>query len=116
MTVTDPDPPHAVPGPNDPVAEALRTQETFDRAQVAWLMSEAMRWGYELRDAEDRGWLSGYNARVAEENQAWPPAKAFTLGRWYDQSVERAKADATARLPRPTDFKGRQPFSPKAAA
>jgi hypothetical protein len=116
MTVTVPDSPHEATGLNHPVAEALRTQETFDRAQVAWLMSEAMRWGYELRDAEDCGWLAGYNARVAEENQAWPPPKVFLLGRWYDQATERAKADSAARLLRPTDFKGITPLSPKAAA
>ncbi len=88
------------------VVAALASQETFTRAQVAWLMSEAMRWGYEARDEEDRGFWAGYNARVAEENAAYPPPKVFTLGRWFDQATERQKADAAARLPRPGDFKG----------
>lgn len=79
-------------GDLDPVVTALQNQETFDRAQLAWLMDLAYRWGYE--------------ARVDEENCAWPPSKVFTLGKWYDQAEERAKADAAARLPRPNDFKG----------
>lgn len=86
----------------DRVAEALRTQHTFTRDQVAWLMATAMRWGYENR--------------VAEENAAWPAPKIFTLGRWFDQATERAKADAAARLPRPGDFRGRDASSRRAAA
>jgi hypothetical protein len=89
MTVTQ----SAAAGQRHPAAEALLTQETFTRDQVARLMAHAMRWGYENR--------------VAEENAAWPPAKVFTLGRWYEQADERAKADAAARLPRPEDFPGR---------
>lgn len=79
-------------GDLDPVVTALREQDTFDRAQLAWLMNEAYRWGYE--------------ARVDEENAAYPPPKVFTLGRWYDQALERAKADAAARIPRANDFQG----------
>jgi hypothetical protein len=78
----------------DPVVSALLHAETFTRGQVAWLIAEAMRWGYE--------------ARVNEENAAWPPPEIFTLGRWYTQAEERAKADAAARLPRPGDFRGRE--------
>ncbi|MFF0378646.1 hypothetical protein [Actinoplanes missouriensis] len=74
------------------MVEALNTQDTFDRAQVAWLMSQAMRWGYENR--------------IAEENAAYPPEPVFILGRWFDQATERARADATARWPRPGDFRG----------
>ncbi|GAA0493932.1 hypothetical protein Ade02nite_20930 [Paractinoplanes deccanensis] len=73
-------------------ADALRHQQTFNRAEVAWLMALAGQWGYE--------------ARVDEENATWPPPKVFTLGRWFDQPIERRKADATARLPRPGDHKG----------
>lgn len=76
----------------DPVVTALLTQETFDRAQLAWLMLLAARWGYE--------------ARVDEENSTYPPPPVFAMGRWFDQVDERRKADAAARLSRPGDFKG----------
>jgi hypothetical protein len=89
----------AAAGSKHPVAEALLTHENFTRAQVAWLMSEAMRWGYELRDEEDLGWHAGYNARVAEENAAWPPPKVVAFGAWYDQALERERADADRGQP-----------------
>lgn len=85
----------------DPVVAALNTQEAFTREQVAWLMSEAMRWGYD--------------ARVDEENAAYPPPK-LVMGKWFDQAAERQKADATARLPRPGDFKGREATPLRVAA
>lgn len=80
------------------VVEALRTQDTFDRAQVAWLMSQAMRWGYENR--------------VSEENGAYPPEPILVLGKWYDQAIDRQKADARLQLPRPDDFTGRETEPP----
>lgn len=86
----------------DPVVTALHTRETFDRAQVAWIMAEAYRWGYE--------------ARVDEENAAWPPPQVFTLGKWYEQASERQRADAAARLPRPGDFRGLESHSDTQAA
>lgn len=118
MTVIDDEPPHAthVRSDGDRVAEALRTQATFTRAQVASLMAAAMRWGYELRDDEDRGYQAGYRTRVAEENATYPPPLSFTFGRWYDQAVERQKADAAAGLPRPHDFPGRSQPALRAAA
>lgn len=115
MTVTDPRPPQAT-SQHHPVAEALRTQDTFDRTQVAWLIAAAFQSGYELRESEDRGWVAGYNARVAEENMAWPPPKVTVFGRWYEQATERARADAAARLPRPHDFKGCDPRPARVAA
>lgn len=75
------------------MVDALRAAQSFTREQVAYLMALAMRWGYENR--------------VAEENDSYPPEPVFVLGRWYDQAAERQKADAAARLPRPGDFKGR---------
>jgi hypothetical protein len=74
------------------VTNALLHQQTFDRAQVAWLMAQAYRWGYE--------------ARIDQENRNWPPATVFNLGRWYEQPFERQKADAAAPLSRPGDHKG----------
>jgi hypothetical protein len=83
------------PHPESPVAEALRTQDSFTRDQVAWLMAEAMRWGYELR--------------VDEENVAWPADAYFIAGELFrdlDRKAYREALDARARLPRPGDFKG----------
>lgn len=105
-------PAESVVGDLGSVVAALRDQESFDRAQLAWLMAEAFRWGRESAENEPApgtyraGFEAGYNARVAEENGCYPPPKVLVLGRWYDQAVERAKADAAAWLPRPGDFKG----------
>ncbi|BAL87264.1 hypothetical protein AMIS_20440 [Actinoplanes missouriensis 431] len=109
MTVTDGTPQReSPPEPDaDRVAQALRTQDSFDRAQAAWLIHAAFQSGYELGITEAGGFHAGYRARVDEENATWPPPKVFTLGRWYDQAAERAEADAAARLPRPGDFRGR---------
>lgn len=109
LKVTEPGPPpqHRATTEADRIAHALRTQQTFTRAQVASLIAAGMRWGSESRDEEDRGFWAGYWARVAEENEAGPAPKVFTLGRWYEQSVERERADAAARLSRPNDFPGR---------
>jgi hypothetical protein len=88
-------------GDNCSVAAALREQETFTREQVAWLMSNAMRWGYE--------------ARVDEESEAWPPPKLFFAGELIcsaERQARRDEFDATARLPRTGDFKGRGAASP----
>lgn len=53
----------------------------FDSGQVAYLMSTAMRWGYENAEAElaadplswRAGLDQGYRRRVAEENGGYPP-------------------------------------------
>ncbi len=77
------------------VAEALLRQQTFTRAQVAWLMAQAMRWGYENR--------------VNEENAAYPPAPYFIAGKFItgeERQTRREAWYASARLPRPGDFKG----------
>lgn len=91
--------PNGVPASNDSatadlgrVVSALRTSESFSRAQVAWLMRTAWRWGYETR--------------VDEENNSWPPPKVFNLGKWFDQAAVRQHADAVARLSRPGDHRG----------
>lgn len=84
---------------------------SFTRAQVAWLMSNAMRWGYEHRVDEE-------NAAHAER---WPSAaeggtrredKVFTGGRWYSQAERRDAYYAQARKPRPGDFPGGLPIPP----
>jgi hypothetical protein len=40
------------------------------------------------------GYDRGYEIRVDEENAAYPPPKVMVFGRWYDQALEREKADA----------------------
>jgi hypothetical protein len=100
--------------PADPqrsdVAEALCTLETFTRKQVAWLMAQAQRWGYEARDAEDRGFWAGYWARVAEENSAWPDDTVLFRHRdvvlGINQRAYRAECDQAARIPRIGDHPG----------
>jgi hypothetical protein len=78
------------------VGAALRTQETFDRTQVAWLMSQAMRWGYE--------------SRVDEENGCWPDVELMFNAGEAVKAAERKRLrdayDAAARLPRPGDHRG----------
>ena len=94
----------------DPVAEALRTLQTFTREQVAWLMQTATRWGYEQRDAEDRGFWAGYWARVAEENSAWPDDTVLfrhrDVVRAINQRTYRDECDQAGRLPRLGDHPG----------
>lgn len=65
--------------------------------EIAELIATAVRWGYEARDEEDRGYWAGYRARIAEENASYPPPKVFTCGRWFDQAAERQRADAEVR-------------------
>lgn len=91
------------------VIEALRTQGSFGRAQLAWLMHNAYRWGYEQRDTEDRGYWAGYWARVAEENSTSPDDKVFFAGdtiRGVNQRAYRAACDRHARVPRLGDHSG----------
>ena len=83
-------------GDQHPVAAALRAQEWFNRAQVAWLMSQAMRWGYE--------------SRVDEENANWPDTTLRFNGtdtiNAADRTRLRDEIDASARLARPGDHCG----------
>lgn len=44
------------------------------------------------------GWDRGYEQRVREENdQAQIEPRVLHFGAWYDQAVEREKADAETR-------------------
>ena len=76
--------------------EALRTQETFTRAQVAWITHTAFRWGYELR--------------VDEENAGWPdPTVLFNAGdtiKAINQRAYRQQCDTAGRLSRSADYRG----------
>lgn len=65
----------------------------FTRDQVAYLMAAAQRWGYD--------------ARVAEEDEAFVSAEPVQLfGQWFDQAQYRKEADRVASLPRINDYQG----------
>lgn len=90
----------------EPVVAALQSQETFDRAQLAWLMAQAMRWGYDL----------GYEDGQRDEIELASVAAAYAhTGDFSAEATlrdikkrnRRQESDAAARLPRPGDFKGR---------
>lgn len=100
-------------GPPTNAVEALATQQSFDRIQLAWLMSQAMRWGTELGREEgyESGYAAGWQACAEEVDQA---ARAVVHNfnhrdvadglarRWL-----REQYDAMLRTPRPGDFPGR---------
>jgi hypothetical protein len=65
------------------IAKLRDPDALFTTSEVAYLMSRAGRWGYENR--------------VDEENGAYPEPKVVAFGRWYDQALEREKADAETR-------------------
>lgn len=85
------------------VADALRTQQTFDRAQVAWLMSAAQQWGYDV------GYEDGQRDELAlacvAATYAYTGSFAGTA-REIGKRDRRQEADATARLPRVGDHQG----------
>nr|WP_221374516.1 hypothetical protein [Actinoplanes polyasparticus] len=91
---------------------ALREHETFNRAQVAWLMAQAQRWGYDVGWEEGQldGFVAGYQLCEDEWNaEAAGRLNAFTArdardGDARDWLVEQA--DLAARLPRITDRRG----------
>lgn len=94
----------------DKVAAALRDQQNFNRGQVAWLMSQAMRWGHDL------GYEAGYQqgqrdelalATVAAEYANRHPFSAQETVNSLKRRQYREACDAAARLPRPGDFRGR---------
>jgi hypothetical protein len=89
----------------DPVVAALRQNESFDRAQVAWLMSLAGRWGYD----------AGYEDGLRDEQALASVASAYALLGTYSgentarevKKVERRReSDEAARLPRLGDYLG----------
>lgn len=91
----------------DRVVVALRENDTFNRAQVAWLMSLAGRWGY------DAGYEDGQRdeqalANVAAQYADRAPFDGRVTASAARKVAYRAECDAAARLPRPGDFKGRQ--------
>lgn len=89
------------------LVEALNDPDRlYDRAQLAFFMASAVRWGYELRTDEERepdglsyaaGFDAGYRQRVAEENAAYPPVKVFSAAGLRDLAdVQTARAAAGA--------------------
>ncbi len=119
MKVTPMGDPRQTSGDNPPqltastirkAVDALNTQDSFTRTELAWFMQQAYRWGYEARDDEDRGFWAGYNARVDEENATTSDTSLVFDGKsttdWMRRKSVRDEWDAAARLPRPGDFKG----------
>jgi hypothetical protein len=43
------------------------------------------------------GYERGHETRGREVNAEYPPPKVYAFGRWYDQALEREKADAETR-------------------
>lgn len=92
-------------GDLDRVVAALRDNTSFDREQAAWLMSQAMRWGYDL-GYEDGQRDEQALASVAAEYANDHPFSAQATIKSLEKRAYREECDAAARLPRPGDFKG----------
>lgn len=93
------------------VADALRTHETFTRGQVAWLMSAAFRWGYELRTDQARDdYTAGWNDHETDERlRAEAALASFTAKDVSDGLARkwlREQRDLADRTPRPGDHPG----------
>lgn len=93
-------------GDLDRVVAALRDNTSFDREQAAWLMSQAMRWGYDLGYEDGQRDELALATVAAEYACDGPPFSARITERGINQRAYRAECDATARLPRPGDFQG----------
>jgi hypothetical protein len=95
-----------------PVAEALRTNESFTRDQVAWLMSQAFRWGSE--HAMPIGYGQGYADGYQLCQQEWNTAAAEQVGTFSQKDTTeglahkwlREQSDLRARTPRDGDHLG----------
>ncbi len=94
------------------IAKMLDPEATYTNAQMAWLVEDAFRRGRET------GYTEGWQARVAAENAAYPPAPLFIGGKWVNvpSHAERRAADMEGIKPRPGDWpgieNGGQPPSP----
>ncbi len=100
-----PCPNNGTTGDLDPVVAALRENASFDRAQVAWLMAQAQRWGYDV------GYEQGQRderelASIAADYAYTGSFSAENTLRDLKKRDRRREADAAARLPRPSDFRG----------
>ncbi len=93
-------------------ADAVRHQQTFDREQVAWLMSQAQRWGYD--NGWDEGHLDGFIAGYQLCEAEWNAEAASRISAHTEQDAREGaardwlaeQADLAARLPRITDRRG----------
>jgi hypothetical protein len=89
----------------DRVAAALRGQGTFNRAQLAWLMAAAQRWGYDVGYEEGRRdelALASIAAAYAYDGSSFD---ARVTERGNRQRALRQESDAAASLPRPGDYR-----------
>lgn len=97
-----------VEGLNDP-------DRMFTRDQVAYLMGTAARWAREAVEEEPSplswraGYQSGYQARIAEENAAYPQSRVEVSGTIRDDArrVHRVRCGVDRPGPRDGDFPGR---------
>ena len=99
----------------DPVVAALRDRETFDRTQIAWLMSQAMRWGYDL------GYEDGQRdelalAGVAADYAYTGSFNAEVTAREARKRAYRDECDQAARVPRTIDRRAEPPHDMRVAA
>lgn len=65
----------------------------FTSEQVAFLMAQSHRWGYEQREAEEN-----------DKFLVREPVKV--LGQWFEQASYRQKCDQISTLPRVNDYQG----------
>lgn len=90
----------------DRVVGALRDNDTFTRAQVAWLMMHAQRWGYDVGYEDGRRDELALATIAAEYAYTGTPFSARITERGLRQRAYRNECDAAAHLPRPGDFPG----------
>lgn len=88
--------------------QALTTAETFDRAQVADLISRALACSEPAELIWAAAWEAGYWARVAEENAAYPPERLRLVSSAGEDAirVHRAREGVDVVEPREGDFQG----------
>ncbi len=93
-------------------ADALRHQQTFDREELAWLMAQAQRWGYDV--GFDEGHLDGFIAGYQLCESEWNTEAERRLNSFTDQDERDGvardwlaeQANIAARIPRITDRRG----------
>lgn len=84
----------------------------FTADQVAYLMATSGRWATEAPHGESLAYRAafeaGYQARIAEENEQWPPAPVWsaTDGKLVEQARYRKEADKIASQPCIGDYQG----------
>lgn len=96
------------------VAKLNNPRAVFNREQLAFLMAESARWAREsIEEVPSElswraGFEAGYWARVAEENDAYPPQPYGVMTSAGRDAVEvhRIRVGIDQRYVRPEDFQG----------